>query len=182
MVVAVGFETGAVKLVEYAQEEGPGDEQYKILRNESIVMNGMVVTLEFVVEKPDSQELSLVVGTSLSGAHYFRDVSANGLRRSSLLPHSDRFDMVTAIAVVPVWGRPHATPGALVIGTYGQKLMAYLPGSSGFALLWIKSLAAPVKAIQVADPLSRRGPSSFTVLSDNGVHIYSLEDGDALAQ
>jgi len=123
---------------------------------------------------------SLVVGYSLDESVVFTDIEANGLDCMSKLGCSFNYDCVTCVWVDDVTLDGRST---IMLGTYGQEVLAYVEEKCGeWTLAWQKSVSSPILGIRYAD-LTGDGVKEVIVITTTGVQVlqHDLEQVKEIA-
>ncbi|XP_078001954.1 KICSTOR complex protein kaptin [Phascolarctos cinereus] len=134
---------------------------------------------------PPPEEYSVLVASMMEPAVVYRNVLSHGLQDQVLLPGSDQFDSILCglVTDVDLDGKPE-----ILLGTYGQELLCYkfceapkAEADSGFCLLWHRSFASPLLAMEHVD-LTGDGLQELAVVSLKGLHIlqHSLTQASRL--
>jgi len=127
--------------------------------------------------------LSLVVGYSLDESVVFTDLEANGLDCMSKLTSSLNYDCVTCVWVDDITLDGRST---ILLGTYGQEVLAYVEVKSEekteWTLSWQKSVSSPILGIRYAD-LTGDGVKELIVVTTTGVQVlqHDLEQVKKIA-
>jgi hypothetical protein len=121
----------------------------------------------------------LLVTYSLGASMVFSDVERHGLATSNCqtLPASGQHDVVTCAWAADLMQNGRRPP-VLLLGTFGQELLAYGPvcrderqsAADRWQLIWQKTFAAPVIGVRYAD-LTGDGVSELIVITTRGVQV-----------
>lgn len=121
-----------------------------------------------------NRSLSMVVTYSLGESRIFSDILTDGLENCQSLESSDLYDCVTS-----AWAADLTFDGNLTIllGTFGQELLAYRRDGAGWNLQWRRSFPAPIVGVRYAD-LTGDGVKEVIVITTSGVQIlqHDLEN------
>jgi len=126
-------------------------------------------------------EINLLVGAAIGYATVFRDVINNSLSNPTLLPKSDSYDSVLSVGVLPA--QPLiGQEQELIVGTYGQRLLAYREqikfDEDGnidytYSLSWQRIVSHPVYCNLIGD-FSGNGIFELIVSTLYGVHFFQF--------
>ncbi|OQV18768.1 putative Kaptin [Hypsibius exemplaris] len=101
----------------------------------------------------------------------FRNIVTSKRPKATVLPDSNRFDMVTCCDVADVDGDGQLE---VILGTYGRTVLVYkLYDDKDPTLLHRVETAFPVHFVAFA-PLTGADTSELLVITQKGVHVYSL--------
>jgi hypothetical protein len=113
--------------------------------------------------------LNLLLTYSLGPSLVFLDLDKEGLNKRQTLAGSGQYDVVTCAWVADL--RQDGRPPVLLLGTYGQELLAYGQDSDqSWQLIWQKTFAAPVIGVRYAD-LTGDGVRELIVITTRGVQV-----------
>jgi len=127
-------------------------------------------------EARSNSGLHLLVTYSLGPSLVFSDVQEHGLEKSQPLPSSALHDVVTCAWTADLMQGGQWRPPVLLLGTFGQELLAYSQGQEGeekepsWRLIWQKTFAAPVIGVRYAD-LTGDGVCELIVITTRGVQV-----------
>jgi hypothetical protein len=121
--------------------------------------------------------LHLLLTYSLGPSLVFSDLQEHGLDRSQSLPASGQHDVVTCSWTADLMQSGRRRSPVLLLGTFGQELLAYSQGQEGeegeqqkWQLVWQKTFAAPVIGVRYAD-LTGDGVCELIVITTRGVQV-----------
>ncbi len=120
--------------------------------------------------------LHLLLTYSLGTSLVFSDLEEHGLDRSQSLPASGQHDVVTCSWTADLMQSGRRRSPVLLLGTFGQELLAYSQGQEGeegeqkWQLVWQKTFAAPVIGVRYAD-LTGDGVCELIVITTRGVQV-----------
>ena len=98
-------------------------------------------------------------------------LSADALKESCTLIGSEKHDVVTCSLVCDIHmdGKP-----TLLLGTYGQELLAYRSDpESGWILAWQKSFSHPILSLDYCD-VTGDGVKELIALTTRGVQVLQV--------
>ena len=93
-----------------------------------------------------SEEINVLVLSSLSMTRIFYDIETEGLSKSKTLPSSDEFDVATCCTLADI---DFDGNQEILIGTYGEQVLVYKQDelNKKWSLQWTKSFNNPIHNI-----------------------------------
>ncbi|XP_032782019.2 KICSTOR complex protein kaptin isoform X1 [Daphnia magna] len=122
----------------------------------------------------DSDTLNLLVTSSLLPATVYRNILEKFLNDPTILTGSDKHDVITCSIVCDVQMDQQPT---ILLGTYGQELLAYRLENLEWSLAWQRSFSHPILALDYCD-VTGDGVRELVALTTRGVQIlqHDLEE------
>ncbi|EFX65048.1 hypothetical protein DAPPUDRAFT_333583 [Daphnia pulex] len=152
------------------------DTESNSIKSYANVNHGTSVTSSKFFDSSDS--IHLLVTSSLLPATVYRNVLENQLNDSVILVGSDKHDVLTCSIVCDIHMDQLPT---ILLGTYGQELLAYRPENLEWSLAWQRSFSHPILALDYCD-VTGDGVRELVALTTRGVQIlqHDLEEVVAL--
>ena len=100
----------------------------------------------------------------------FRNVLSNELKESFTLAGSEKHDVITCSLVTDLQMDHQPT---ILLGTYGQELLAYRFVNESWCLSWQKSFSHPILALDYCD-VTGDGVRELVALTTRGVQILQV--------
>ena len=101
---------------------------------------------------------------------FYRNILDNKLEDAVLLPGSDKHDVVTCSIVCDVHMDQKPT---ILLGTYGQELLAYRCENSDWSMAWQRSFSHPILALDYCD-VTGDGVRELVALTTRGVQVLQV--------
>ena len=101
---------------------------------------------------------------------HYRNVLENQLNDAVILVGSDKHDVLTCSIVCDIHMDQKPT---ILLGTYGQELLAYRPENLEWSLAWQRSFSHPILALDYCD-VTGDGVRELVALTTRGVQILQV--------
>jgi KICSTOR complex protein kaptin len=139
-----------------------------IIHNHSINLGSSMTSSKFFYM---NQTLNLLVTNALLPACVYSNILSNGLSVSSILIGSEKQDIITCSLVCDIQMDQQPT---ILLGTYGQELLAYRYCSdSMWILAWQRSFSHPILSLDYCD-VTGDGVRELVALTTRGVQILQV--------
>lgn len=122
------------------------------------------------------RQLNLLVTNALLPAVIFNNILEDGLSVSTTLVDSEKQDIITCSLVCDIHMDSQPT---VLLGTYGQELLAYRLCSNVWVLAWQRSFSHPILALDYCD-VTGDGVRELVSLTTRGVQILQVKSTDSL--
>jgi len=162
---SVGCECGALFLFIFNLKSNNTISKCTINLGTSITSSRFFVTGDYI---------NLLVTSALLPATIYTNVLSNELKESFTLAGSEKHDVITCSLVTDLQMDHQPT---ILLGTYGQELLAYRFVNESWCLSWQKSFSHPILALDYCD-VTGDGVRELVALTTRGVQIlqHDLEN------